>query len=102
MEMNKNVKGAIIVLVVAIVAYLIYKFAFKGSTERNMQKGYAKKPGEWVACDVTEYDKDFLTGGNTAGVTIFFKKGDVKQRTGKDGQNCADAIKNMNVYYMNS
>ena len=75
MELNRNVKGAILVLVVAIVAYLIYKFAFKGGIMKNMQKGYAKKPGEWVACDVSEYDKDWLTGGNTAGVTIFFKSG---------------------------
>lgn len=35
MELNKNVKGAIIVLVVAIIAYLIYKFAFKKSPEEQ-------------------------------------------------------------------
>jgi hypothetical protein len=105
MEMNKNVKGAIIVLVVAIIAYVIYKFAFKGSVERNMQKGYAKKKGEWVAGDVSEYDKDWYSGTNTAGVTVYFKKSDVKTRKGAnkgDEGTYADAIRDMNVYTLKS
>ncbi len=65
-----------------------------------MKKGYAKKPGDWVACNVTEYDKNYYKGTNTAGVDIYFKKGEVKLRAGKDkalGQ-CADSVSNMNVY----
>ena len=93
--MNKNIKAVIIILVILAIAFVIYKFAFK-----KMVKGYAKKPGDWVACGVKEYDKDYYKGSNTAGVEIFFKKGDVKLRPGKDkslGQ-CADATSNMNVY----
>ena len=96
--MNKNLKWAIIIVLIIVIAFLVYKFAFKN--KNNFAKGYAKKPGEWVACNVTEHDKDYYTGTNTAGLTIYMKKGDVKLRDGKEaalGQ-CADAVKSMNIY----
>lgn len=101
MEINKNIKGAIIVLIVAIVAYLIYKYAFKSSTQRKLSKGYAKKPNEFVACDITDYDKDFYVGYNSANVQILLKKNDVKKITANNSP-CAIATKKMNVYYLNS
>lgn len=94
--MNKNVKAIIIIVVLLVIFYLIYRFAFKS----KFQKGYAKNRGEWVACKVVDYDKDYYKGVNTAGVDIYFKKGDVSLRTSKDknlGQ-CADAATSMNVY----
>ena len=95
--MNKNVKAIIIIVVLLIIAYLVYSFAFKN---KNLVKGYAKKPGDWVACNVVDYDKDYYTGRNTAGVDIYFKKGDVKLRAPKDITlvQCADATTNMNIY----
>lgn len=94
--MNKNLKAIIIIVVLLVIIYLVYRFAFKS----KFKKGYAKSKGDWVACQVKDYDKDFYKGINTAGVDIYFKKSDVKLRTGKDvtlGQ-CADAVKGMNVY----
>jgi len=94
--MNKNVKAIIIIVILIAIAYLVYRLVNK----TKFIKGYAKKPGDWVACQVVDYDKKYLTGTNTAGVNIYFKKGDVKLRPGKDstlGQ-CADAVSNMNVY----
>jgi len=94
--MNKNVKAIIIIVALLIIAYVVYRFAFSS----KLVKGYAKKPGDWVACNLNEYDKKHYTGRNTAGVDIYFIKKDVKLRPGKDatlGQ-CADAVNNMNVY----
>lgn len=96
---NRTIKGIVLVLIVLVIAFLVYKFAFS-----KMKKGYSKNPGDWVACNVTEYDKDYYKGTNTAGVIIYIKKGDVKLRAGKDkslGQ-CADAIKSMNIYTLKS
>ena len=93
--MNSTVKGIILVIIVLVIAFLVYKFAFS-----KMKKGYAKNSGDWVACNITDYDKDYYQGKNTSGIDIFIKKSDVKLREGKDkslGQ-CADAVKNMNVY----
>lgn len=90
-----TIKGIVLVLIVLVIAFLVYKFAFS-----KMKKGYAKNTGDWVACNVTDYDKDYYKGKNTSGVDIYIKKSDVKLRAGKDktlGQ-CADAIKSMNVY----
>ena len=95
--MNKNLKGIIIVVVFLIIAYLVYRFAFKS----KFKKGYAKKPGDWVACNVVDYDKEYYKGINTAGVDIYFKKSDVKLRPGKQDAHlgmCADSVANMNVY----
>jgi hypothetical protein len=95
--MNKNVKVIIIIVVLLIIAYLVYRFAFKN---KNLVKGYAKKPGDWVACQVKDFDSKNYQGYNTAGVQIIFKKDAVKTRPGKDtnlGQ-CADAVANLNVY----
>jgi hypothetical protein len=94
--MNKNVKAIIIILVLLIIAFVIYKLAFKS----KFVKGYAKKSGEWVACQVQGYDNNYYQGSNTAGAVIYFKKNEVKLRNAKDstiGQ-CADAATNMNVY----
>lgn len=94
-----TVKGIVLVLVVLIIAFLVYKFAFS-----KMKKGYTKNTGDWVACNVIDYDKDYYKGKNTAGVDIYIKKSDVKLRAGKDktlGQ-CADAVKNMNIYTLKS
>jgi len=95
--MNKNVKAIIIIVILLIIAYLVYRLAFKN---KNLVKGYAKKPGEWVACQVKDFDSKNYQGFNTAGVKIIFNKDAVKTRAGKDttlGQ-CADAIANLNVY----
>ena len=94
--MNKNVKAIIIIVVLLIIGYLVYRFAFKS----KFVKGYAKKPGEWVACNVKDYDGKYYTGRNTAGVDIYIKKGDVRLRAGKEASlgQCADASTNMNVY----
>ena len=96
--MNKNVKYIIVIVILLVIAYFIYRFVFMN----KFVKGYAKKPGDWVACNVNEYDKNkkYYTGRNTAGVDIYFIKNDVKLRPGKEatlGQ-CADAVNNMNVY----
>lgn len=98
--MNKNVKAIIIIVILIAIAYLVYRLVNK----TKFVKGYAKKSGDWVACNVNEYDKKYLTGTNTAGVNIYFKKGDVRLRPGKDatlGQ-CADSISDMNVYTLKS
>ena len=93
--MNKNLKGAIIVLVILVIAFVVYKIVFS-----KFKKGYAKNPGDWVACNVEDYDKKYYKGTNTAGLEIYFKKNDVKLRAGKDAKlgQCADAVKSMNVY----
>jgi hypothetical protein len=95
--MNKNLKWAIIIVVILLIAFLVFKLAFK---RKNFVKGYAKKTGEWVACNVIDYDKDYYEGQNTAGATIYIKKSDVKLRAGKEASlgQCADAVKYMNVY----
>lgn len=94
--MNKNIKWIIIIAVlITIIVYIIYRVVLK-----KFIKGYAKKPGDWVACNVKDYDKNYYTGRNTAGVDIYIKKGDVKLRAGNVetlGQ-CATAVTNMNVY----
>lgn len=94
-----TIKGIVLVIIVLVIAFIVYKFAFS-----KMKKGYAKNTGDWVACNVTDYDKDYYKGKNTSGVDIYIKKSDVKLRAGKDkslGQ-CADAIKDMNVYTLKS
>lgn len=101
--MNKNVKGAIIVLVFAIIAFVLYKFVYKKGGSKGFTKGYSKKAGEWVGCSVKDYDDDYYSALNTAGVTIYARKSDVKkrpssQKTGGVGTDCIDAVKNMNVY----
>ncbi len=102
MEMNRNVKGAIIVLVFAVIAFVVYKLLFKSGSSAKLSKGYAKRKGEWVACSVTDYDKDYYSGVNTAGTTIYFKKSDVNTRKNYKAENdtCADASRDMNVYSM--
>jgi uncharacterized protein YpmB len=97
--MNRNLKWAIIILVILVVIFLIYKFAFKKS---KFKKGYAKNSGDWVAFDATEYDKDYYTGQNSSGAIIFFKKGDVKLQDDakKTGVKSAIALKPMNIYYL--
>lgn len=96
--MNKNVKAIIVIAVVLVVAFLVYKFAFKS----KFKKGYAKKSGDWVACGVEDYDKDYYKGTNTSGLEIYFKKSDVNTRPSKSGGTattlCADAAKSMNIY----
>lgn len=97
--MNKNVKYAIIVVALLIILYVIYRF-FLAS---KFVKGYAKNKGQWVACQVQDYDKKYYSGVNTAGVTVYFKKNEVATRAPKDAKDtasglCADATTNMNVY----
>lgn len=94
--MNKNVKAIIIIVVLLVIFYLVYRFAFKS----KFKKGYAKYKGDWVACKVEDYDKEYYKGINTAGVDIYFKKADVKLRPGKESSlgQCADAVSGMNVY----
>lgn len=96
--MNRNLKWALILFAIIVVIYLVYKFAFK--KKDKFTKGYAKNSGDWVAFDVTEYDKDYYTGQNSSGVIIFFKKGDVKLQDDakKTGVKSAIAIKPMNIY----
>jgi hypothetical protein len=82
-----------------VIVYLVYRFFFKS----KLVKGYAKKTGEWIACQVQDYDKDYYSGRNSAGVTIYFKKNEVRTRLPKDPKDtisgqCADAITNMNIY----
>jgi hypothetical protein len=94
--MNKNVKAIIIIVVILVIFYIVYRFAFKN----KFVKGYPKKSGEWVACNVTNYDGKYYKGRNTAGTDIYFKKNNVKLRAGKDANlgQCADAVTGMNVY----
>lgn len=97
--MNKSIKYIIVIVVLLIIAYVVYKLAFKS----KFIKGYAKKSGEWVACRVKDYDKDYFEGINTAGVMIYFKRSDVSTRKPKDATAttmglCADAVTDMNVY----
>ena len=102
MEMSRNVKGIIIVIVFAIIAFVLYKFVFK-RLPKGFVKGYAKKSGEWVGCGITDFDDKYYATTNTAGVTIYVKKEDVKKRTSEQkvgGVNleCIDAIKDLNIY----
>jgi len=96
--MNKNVKAIIIIVVLLVIAYFVYRMVF--SSKAKFNTGYAKKPGEWVACQVQDFDKKYYQGNNTAGVTIYFKKDEVRTRPAKDATIglCADAKTNMNVY----
>ena len=101
--MSKNVKYAIIVITLLIILYLIYRMFFAS----KFVKGYAKGSGQWVACQVQDYDKKYYSGSNTAGATIYFKKNEVRTRAPKDTKDtasglCADAITNMNVYTLKS
>lgn len=101
--MNKYLKGAIIVLVFAIIAFIVYKYLYKKGGSKGLTKGYAKKAGEWVGCSVKDYDDKYYSALNTAGVTIYVRKDDVKKRpsrqqTGGVSTECIDAVKNMNVY----
>jgi hypothetical protein len=94
--MNRNLKWAIIILVILVVVFLVYKFAFKKS---NFIKGYAKSAGDWVAYMTVEYDKDYYTGSNSKGLPIFFKKDDVRlQESADKGGKTAFALKSMNIY----
>ncbi len=97
--MNRNVKWIIIILVFLLIIYIVYRLAFKS----KFIKGYAKKPGDWVACQVVDYDKDYYKGENSANVSIYFKKAEVKTRGSSTANGaslglCADAATNMNVY----
>ena len=108
--MNKNLKATIIILVLIIIilaaVYYFRKSIFKkqgdnNSTGDNFVKGYAKSPGQWVACSVKDYDNQYYSGINSAGATIYFKKAEVTTRPGTGasaGDKCADASANMNVY----
>jgi hypothetical protein len=103
MEMNRNVKGAIIVLVFAIIAFVLYKFVYKKGGSKGLTKGYAKKSGEWVGCVITDFDDKYYSTVNSAGVTIYVLKDAVKKRTSSQKINgvnieCLDAAKDMNVY----
>jgi hypothetical protein len=95
--MNRNLKWAIIILVILVVIFLVYKFAFKSS---KFKKAYAKSAGDWVAFDVIEYDKDYYTGQNSKGVPVFFKKDDVRLQDDakKTGVKSAIALKSMSIY----
>ena len=97
--MNRNLKWAIIILVILVVVFLVYKFAFK-KKKSKFTKGYAKSAGDWVAFDVVEYDKDYYTGQNSKSLPIFFKKDDVRLQDDakKTGVKSAIALKSMNVY----
>ena len=103
MEMSRNVKGIIIVLVFAIIAFVVYKFLYKKGGSKGLTKGYAKKPGEWVGCGVSDFDNEYYATKNSAGVTIYVLKDAVKKRTSSQKINgvnieCLDAVKDMNVY----
>ncbi len=92
---KKIVTGIVVIMIFLLIAWLVYKYAFN-----KMKKGYAKKSGEWVACNVTDYDKDYYKGVNTASADIYIKKSDVKLRTGVNASlgQCADATTDTNVY----
>jgi hypothetical protein len=96
---KKIVTGIVVIMIVLIIAWVVYKYAFN-----KMVKGYAKKSGEWVACGVSDYDKDYYKGTNTASADIYFKKNEVKLRAGVNASlgQCADATKDMNVYTLKS
>lgn len=103
MEMSRNVKGIIIVLVFAIIAFVVYKFIYKKGGSKGLTKGYAKKSGEWVGCGVTDFDDEYYATKNSAGVTIYVRKDDVKKRTsaqqvGGVNLECVDAARDMNIY----
>lgn len=103
MEMNRNVKGAIIVLIFAIIAFVLYKFVYKKGGSKGLTKGYAKKSGEWVGCGATDFDDKYYITKNSAGVDIYVLKDTVKKRTSTQKINgvnleCLDAVKDMNVY----
>ena len=96
--MNKNLKWAFIFIVIFVIAFLVYKFAKK---KPKFVKGYDKASGEWVAMDVVDYDKNYYSGANSSGTTIFFKKEDVilKDIEGKASKR-AIAVRPMSVYYI--
>lgn len=103
MEMNRSVKGAIIVLIFAIIAFVVYKFVYKKGGSKGLTKGYAKKSGEWVGCGATDFDDKYYITKNSAGVDIYVLKDTVKKRTSTQKINgvnleCLDAVKDMNVY----
>ncbi len=104
--MNKNLKIILIIAFLIAIIIAIIMYIRKMSNDKlfaqpgDLVKGYEKQAGNWVACNVIEYDKDNYQGKNSAGVTIYFKKDTVKLRTSTvagDGQ-CADASTTMNVY----
>lgn len=46
--------------------------------DANQKPLYSKKANEWIATSYAEFNKDFYVGKNTGGITILFKKSDVK------------------------
>ncbi len=101
MENYKNLKGLILVAVVAVISYLIYRFVFKG-VPSNMIEGYSKNAGEFIACGVENYNDKFYSGNNSAGVKIYFKKKDVRETNRNNKTKCVDAAKDTKVYTLKS
>ena len=101
--MNKNVKGIIVVVVILIIIAALY-FAYKKFFGKGKFKdGYAKKSGEWVGCQTSDYNKDYYSTVNTSGNTVYVKKSDV--RTEQGSAECglrAIASKDLTVKYLQS
>ena len=95
-------KTIIIILVLVVVLVLVYFLLFrKGSSSipKAFKESYRKKNGEWVGCDINEYNKDFYQTVNTSGSNIYVRKSDVKIRPSSDNKTqCADAIKDTIIY----
>ncbi len=104
--MSKNKKGIIMIMVVLIIVVILYLSLHKylpsalGGVPKGFIKSYAKKPGEWVACNVGTFDNIWQQGQNSNGSIIYFKKSDVKViPSGKNPGICVEAITDFNVFY---
>jgi len=102
---SSNKKTIIIIVVLLIVfGLLVYFFFFKkgSSIPKAFKESYRKKNGEWVGCEINEYNKDFYQTVNTSGSNIYVRKSDVKIRPSSDNKTqCADATKDTIIYSLN-